>query len=110
MSKHSPEPWTALFSTYRKPLVVSGSASVAVVADADFQKPDEVIANAHLIAAAPDMLAALELARNFCSDIGQTLRNQSYPLDEICAAIAKAKNHPTEDISSVIAKAKGEDA
>lgn len=60
MSKHTPGPWDALFSEHRKPLVVHESASVAIVTEVNFRDMQESNANARLIAAAPDMLTALE--------------------------------------------------
>lgn len=91
--KHTPGPWYR--HCYR---VVSGTTSVADCKPDNgegipaVRLPDEALANAHLIAAAPGLLAALELAL-------ATIHRLSPPVpydstqgtrDVIAAAIAKA--------------------
>jgi hypothetical protein len=49
---------------------------------------EEAIANAHLFAAAPDMLAALKAADDACSQI---VAPEDWPRKEIRAAISKAE-------------------
>lgn len=87
MTKHTPGPWVANNCT-----VMEGIRSIAYTgAIADHNNLEtfeqncfEAVANAHLIAAAPEMLEALEQAREFLAE-GSLLRN------EIEALIRKAK-------------------
>ena len=51
---------------------------------------DELIANAHLIAAAPELYEALESARTWVDECGAQAGLQAI-LDEIDAALAKAR-------------------
>lgn len=57
MSKHTPGPWKA--EGY-KGLVVNGPDGVTLACAPGGKNIEETIANAHLIAAAPDLLAALK--------------------------------------------------
>jgi TPP-dependent pyruvate/acetoin dehydrogenase alpha subunit len=64
-SKHTPGPWSASWSNYRERvfIVKAGMPSNRVLAefDGDGDGPDDQsIADAHLIAAAPDLLSALK--------------------------------------------------
>lgn len=69
MAEHSPGPWSLAVSADRTPLVVAPGRSTGV-AIIPFQRDEvcrqarieETGANARLIAAAPDMLAALQYA------------------------------------------------
>lgn len=92
MSAHTPGPWVALceptLSRYRIGAGFAAAESVAVVYMAKVDGVTE--ANARLIAAAPDMLAALREADSLLDSAsieGQT-RNM------IRAAIAKAEGAP----------------
>ena len=78
-SKHTPGPWIVDAAPSRLPQVISQSAPHLAVADRIFNH------NEHLIAAAPDLLAALEeiVARNEIQ--------HWFNLDQARAAIAKAK-------------------
>ena len=88
MSKHAPGPWTAIYHAGFGVLIVSHEGRVARVTsggDPDYERID---ANAYLIAAAPDMLAALNMALDAIKD--------NWEIDDdvqtaIRAAIAKAE-------------------
>lgn len=88
--KHTPGPWTAHWSKYRGGcyIVQTSSPSNRVLAkfDGDGDGPDEEeIASAHLIAAAPDLLAMLKVAQLWLDVDGR------YDMQGINAAIAKAE-------------------
>ena len=103
-AKHTPGPWaytpaigrwasenagTIDASHYSKPGCFDGRDSVATVHNS--ASPDMAAANAALIAAAPDLLAALEQARARLWIMYQEDDNASPPiLDLVDAAIAKA--------------------
>lgn len=92
MSKHTPGPWKAKKSSGGKYIAISGSASdyfVDLDCEVDSDDKDQEIAeaNAALIAAAPDLLAALERATLLLTEIGQT----PIPVHEFREVIAKAK-------------------
>lgn len=92
-TKHTPRPWEACdvgdYSDYdgRCRVILGNDLRIAVV----LGDHDESAANARLIAAAPDLLEALERCLNFIenteSEIGETLPCGEYAR----AAIAKAK-------------------
>lgn len=94
MSKATPGPWTAHWSKYSEGtfIVQAGMPSNRVLArfDGDGDGPDEQeIADARLIAAAPDLLAALkqveaEMRAGFGSSFGETR-------EQVRRAIAKAE-------------------
>lgn len=74
MSKHTPGPWTAHMSKYREGVLVvqAGMPSMRILADFGTNDAlDEIDhANAHLIAAAPDLLAELETLCNLLDGCG----------------------------------------
>lgn len=92
MSEHTPGPWDATKSgradgewSITKHTWGGGSwgnDNYQVVATA--KECDEVQANAHLISAAPELLAA-------CREALDYLQNMPGPADRLCAAIAKAR-------------------
>ena len=105
MSKHTPAPWVlkirpaehddnVTVAEIEQPRSVKYRGAVTRMQSAEHIYGigrDELIANAHLLAAAPDMLAALKLCANFIanteSELGMTL-----PCGELArAAIAKAE-------------------
>jgi|GEM_PF-5935887 len=91
-AKHTREPWAAFF--YEKERTWGVRNLLFAVANCVEQGDEEDEANAHLIAAAPDLLAALRLAR------GYVLEYACGKLDDprivrIDAAIAKATNATT---------------
>ena len=64
MSKHTPGPWTVKYSEATK-ILDSDDCTLAWVGQMHLQgrrSPEQVGANARLMATAPDMLIALELA------------------------------------------------
>jgi hypothetical protein len=85
VSKFTPGPWQAQKGSvkigfrYLYPQTVYGESHAE-----RFQREDEDVANARLIAAAPEMLEALELAL-------EAARGKPYAYNKIKAAIAKAK-------------------
>ena len=95
MSKHTPGPWK---HTYMPRLSVIHGPNGEHVADTGAWRDDEhpeMRANAHLIAAAPDLLEALELLHDETRDyveinsLGDPWHNRSMKMAR--AAIAKAK-------------------
>lgn len=109
MTKHTPGPWKAVpcggtsavvaptgmpsqlmygYHGYAigQPSMIGGSIYEA-------ERPDIAAhfrhADACLIAAAPDMLAALKLAHSFCGDTGLSVND--HPMDQINQAIEKAE-------------------
>lgn len=79
MSAHTPGPWVL---TWRPIIDVAGIASVPVADDGRHT------ANAHLIAAAPDLLAALEILID-CASYGDVIQDAD-AWATARAAIAKA--------------------
>ena len=94
MSKHTPGPWEMVADPYGPMQAIMGNGRRMTVVD---RLPDwtdeeahEELANARLIAAAPDMLKALMAAHHRMSNIGC-----NYDRDDdfraVCDAIAKAE-------------------
>ena len=91
MSKHTPGPWRVVDS-WNDYMVESQNGEEIIWQDGPHDTPTINEANARLIAAAPDLLEALEsMLQSFL--ITQSL--DDYPIDAPCnkarAAIAKAK-------------------
>ena len=98
MAEHTPGPWT-VSDTHPSDgwmgwNVKGGRAYICAVVDG-CQSVDENYANACLIAAAPDLLAACETAKRFLLDCmddsvdpGETIEDV---IAALCAAIAKAR-------------------
>ena len=88
-AKHTPGPWEAVDSmTVRTPL----SAGGFMVADLPCHTPhEERIANAKLIAAAPELLVALEAIVNAWEE-GRAFSDKMNEIGKARAAIAKAKS------------------
>jgi hypothetical protein len=94
-TEHTPGPWTLEISDVpqtNKPFCGICGADGAGIVYATLRAPGELIANARLIAAAPDLLAALVELLNSALDLG---------LGDLSRAATKAAN--------AIAKATGED-
>ena len=101
MSKHTPGPWKVYANEIAVGVrpVASEPSDVALCSDMDTSRPDEeTMANARLIAAAPDLLVLLEECKQAClfddDDGGIGVSEDAViPADlfnRICAAIAKA--------------------
>lgn len=94
MSKHTPGPWKVVENGGRMVGVMKGRSWVVYKSGNDCMMTDELEANANLIAAAPDLLEALELlllTRTQERHL-QGLKPGESPLHDRChAAIAKAK-------------------
>jgi len=87
MSGHTPGPWLQVASG---PWVVGGGGRmVALLHTANPPAPHEYAANARLIAAAPEMLKALKVARDWLSDEDPEWE----PRKIVDAAIAKAEGN-----------------
>ena len=88
--KWTPGPWVAKWSKYEEGnfIVQAGMPTNRVLAqfDGDGDGPDgQSLADAHLIAAAPDLYAALEMAQLWLSVDGR------FDMQGINAALAKAR-------------------
>ena len=86
MSKHTPGPWQTTKAGYRcgdLVLPVSDARSICQVSTAHAEHE----ANARLIAAAPELLAALKRAINAC----ETSKPPKWELDSYRAIVAKAE-------------------
>lgn len=113
MEKHTPGPWRAdqdgdEFSIIGRPTWpcthhrVRGEWQVAVTDDLGGDQPDEALANARLIAAAPELLAALvEILGplNVCSDNPNVGDDVCLPIDMTMGELRRAR--------AAIAKATG---
>ncbi|TFZ45654.1 hypothetical protein E5C33_09265 [Stenotrophomonas maltophilia] len=88
-SKHTPGPWTYSHGEHPNFFYIDSPSGDVVYVTASLQ-PDHVEANARLIAAAPELLQALQLVecvyRKNCVNEGEP----SSVLDSMQAAIAKA--------------------
>ena len=90
MTKHTPGPWRTRYIKTLNPAIAAAESIVATVNSVNPQNPEERIANARLIAAAPDMLEALEVAR---AHVSPALQPNIYEMMD--AAIDKAKGVTT---------------
>jgi hypothetical protein len=92
---HTPGPWNVMMARTLNHVETDASAPVAGVAICSL--PKKQIADALLIAAAPDLLAACDLARaalrayTFKDGDGSAQRKRPTALDALDAAIAKVK-------------------
>ena len=92
MNKHTPAPWRLDHkSLYSAPIIFSDTRNIAKVLYHGGSEDQEVIANAHLIAAAPELLAATTRMLNW-------LEGRSDEIDIIDLAL---------DARTAITKAKG---
>ncbi len=89
-TKHTPGPW-ALYPYPTRPYFTQVHVNGAAIADvyaSGLLKPEETTANARLIAAAPDLLAALKVLMH---PDGLSLRNMPLNVNQARAAIQKAE-------------------
>lgn len=90
MAEHTPGPWRVLSAAPNHSLTIN-SARGQYIGLAGLQDNGAHEANARLIAAAPELLAALELLRDQAVERGQLVISPgSGPMHVICRAIAKA--------------------
>jgi hypothetical protein len=85
---HTPAPWQV------SPLgnVMKNSLKIAIVEQMPSNDENERMANARLIAAAPDLLSALEfLLADYIAIDGEKLTGSSVPADKAREALRKAK-------------------
>ena len=88
MNKHTAGPWNRIIAdghTVRHPQIYSDTGPVANATWLGDGRVDELNANARLIAAAPDLLAALEALLDYENGIQKAIAEQM-----ACAAIKKA--------------------
>lgn len=96
--KHTPGPWGVVDEN--PTIYVCGQNEDLVIADCrEANDRDELLANARLIAAAPEMLAAL----NEISEIGKTLNTDGACLHDIPRVVRRV----VDNVRSAIAKAEG---
>lgn len=94
MSKHTPGPWRVVASVTVRAGGKNVCAHVNAASSERLNMADEyevAKANARLIAAAPELLEALETCEAFFFSAGLT---SSDAYSEVCAAIAKATGEP----------------
>lgn len=88
MNKHTPGPWDRIIAdgyTVRHPQIYSDTGPIANATFLGNNRLDELNANARLIAAAPDLLEALEALLDYENGIQKSIAEQMAR-----AAIAKA--------------------
>ena len=103
-TKHTPGPWAAnetnqinyMGDTYNADVVWSANMDRGPVAFIPLRAPEESVANARLIAAAPELLAALEACASFVDPSEQCKRHWTNGdvrelTEQTRTAIAKAK-------------------
>jgi hypothetical protein len=88
MSKHTQGPWTVDGAVATENLDVFGEGGRVAMLDFDDIDADTLEANARLIAAAPEMLAALMVAKSEMHYFTATRGSEAHEL--VRAAIAKA--------------------
>jgi hypothetical protein len=90
MNKHTPGPW-AVDDNHGRRYIEPGSSDEPV-AEVCKKKGGEYLANAHLIAAAPDLLAALEACESaMASCMADFNQYDQAAYDAARAAIARAR-------------------
>lgn len=102
-NKHTPGPWVAgrsdiqtLVDGYSSKWIYDGKDQYVAVASGRIDGPwEEVMANAHLIAASPVMLDVLAQVEAYLDyRVGNKPESRGYSvLTDVRAAIAKAKSH-----------------
>ena len=101
MSKHTPGPWT-IRKTLRRIVVFSESRRWRDIAGLQHYNSPERESNARLIAAAPDMLAALEA---ICEHANEAWAALDHDYHEV---LAGNLGDAVDQARATIAKAKGE--
>lgn len=89
-SKHTPAPWR-ISDNPRTPYLVYGSNDYAVADCKVYHNKTDINADMNLIAAAPELLEALELIANCVTKPNEPTELGEYEMDKVKAAIAKAK-------------------
>jgi hypothetical protein len=88
MSKHTPEPWVVNGSAIETDYA-SDNVAIAHIYDTDENGPNEYVANAKLIAAAPDLLEACEAVIKY---FGNPNKRTQFDVErDLLTAIARAK-------------------
>lgn len=89
MSKHTPGPWVARGGGYTQ--VMGGNPEFLVAdcsCDRDYRQED--LANARLIAAAPDLLEMAHAFLEYLKDDSRSERRRAECLEQVISAISKA--------------------
>lgn len=91
MSKHTPGPWEVGYDGPSNPVIIGGVNKLRIVALTSTLWPREgdEEANAHLIAAAPELFAALDAVINGVGDGFGRISPEEH--DQALAALAKAR-------------------
>ena len=115
MSQHTPGPWivdaehAGLFEQDQARFWINASGTH--VAYVDGPRNDQRTANAHLIASAPEMLAALIAAREFIQldrvSLADTITLPDGSLDPVEADVLAVYDFALTEMNRVIAKATG---
>lgn len=93
MSKATPGPWSIKAEFENECVVFGGDRMICECYEDGEEQTDEDRANARLIAAAPDLLAACEAAWNCIAELSPT-QARVETAQMLQAAIAKAKSCP----------------
>lgn len=89
MSKHTPGPWKQ--HLVDETLIVASDRTTVASTSIDYDKAETAEANARLIAAAPELLEALKIARDYIGANLGTYAQAGADFDKVSAAIAKAE-------------------
>lgn len=97
MTKHTPAPWVASYKEGKNPRVIMGvnnqwNGQVVCELPESWLSEKKKIANTHLIAAAPELLEALENVDRLLKSINRIDKN-TWIHDEVIKAIKKARGH-----------------
>lgn len=84
-TKHTPGPWSCPKGLE---VIAADGRVITFIDDGDYREPAEAEANACLIAAAPELLAALKVCLHFCNPM------QTRAIAATQEAIAKAEGQP----------------
>jgi hypothetical protein len=93
--QHTQGPW------YAHTTFISGETDNIAIAQCSYRGEvdlDEAMANAQLIAAAPDMLEALEGVLHHNDGVKEAHKLPNSLIREIVAALAKAKGYPDDGV------------
>jgi len=96
-AQHTPGPWQAVSMTAYTYVILDldGDAVGTAVARSSYEPPDTPLANARLMAAAPDLLAALQRIATMrdlpIGDAQEEMSSRLYAAEIAAVAIAKAE-------------------
>jgi len=101
MNKHTPGPWDFDSFALREEIRAENNPLIATVCSVHCDSPEQMKANARLIAAAPELLEALRWYAELAEDLNR------YPWT-VESTLAELRNDGGKRAKEVIAKAKGE--